>query len=161
MGVGCGCGCDAHDHTFDRGAKLRFYGLIFKGFNIFFTGNYDSPTGGWSNNKHANNFFCSANREKKSEGFRFFIHDAEHSLMDEASAGPGIGLYENRVDIGDRSGFYQMYVGSIDDFHPQWLHYKLSKNEEYRIRFANRAWNQLTGDGIFTPESNEMRFKDR
>jgi hypothetical protein len=135
--------------------------LIDYMMNIFFTGNYDSPTGGWSNNKHANNFFAAGNREKKSEGFRFFIHDAEHSLMNEASAGPGIGLYENRADIGDRSGSYRMNVSSISDFHPQWLHYKLSKNEEYRVRFANRAWNQLTGNGIFTQDQNTERFNKR
>ncbi|MDA3822809.1 MAG: chitobiase/beta-hexosaminidase C-terminal domain-containing protein [Bacteroidales bacterium] len=135
--------------------------LIDYMMNIIFTGNYDSPTGGWSNNKQANNFFASGNREKKNEGFRFFIHDAEHSLMNEASSGPGIGLYENRADIGDRSGSYQMKVYSIDNFHPQWLHYKLSKNEEYRVRFADHAWKQLTGDGIFTQEQNTQRFNKR
>lgn len=135
--------------------------LIDYVMNIFFTGNYDSPTGGWSDNKKANNFFTIVNREKKNVGAKSFIHDAEHSLMDEASAGPGIGLYENRADIGDRAGSYQMNVSSISSFHPQWLHYKLSKNEEYRIRFANHAWQQLTGDGIFTQEKNEERLNTR
>ncbi len=135
--------------------------LIDYMMNIFFTGNYDSPTGGWSDNKRANNMYGITNREKKSEGFMFFIHDAEHALMNEASSGPGIGLYENRVDIGDRSGSYQMSVSVIDNFHPQWVHYKLSKNAEYRIRFANRAWKQLTGDGIFTQEQNEERLNKR
>jgi hypothetical protein len=135
--------------------------LIDYMMNIIFTGNYDAPTGGWSDNKQANNFFAIGNREKKNVGFRFFIHDAEHSLMNEASAGPGIGLYENRADIGDRTGSYRMNVASIDDFHPQWLHYKLSKNAEYRVRYADHAWKQLTGNGIFTPESNTERFNNR
>jgi len=135
--------------------------LIDYMMNIIFTGNYDAPTGGWSDNKSANNFFAIGNREKKNVGFRFFIHDAEHSLMNEASAGPGIGLYENRADIGDRSGSYRMYVDHIDNFHPQWLHYKLSKNAEYRQRFADHAWEQLSGNGIFTRERNTERFNNR
>jgi hypothetical protein len=135
--------------------------LIDYMLNIFFTGNYDSPTGGWSNNKGVNNMYAITNREDKSEGFRFFIHDAEHSLMNEASAGPGIGLYENRANIGDRTGSYQMRVTEFRNFHSQWLHYKLSKNEEYRVRFANRAWKQLTKNGIFTPEQNTERFNKR
>jgi len=135
--------------------------LIDYMINIIFTGNYDSPTGAWSGNKHSNNMYAITNREEKNVGFKFFIHDAEHSLMDEASAGPGIGLYENRANIGDRTDNYRMVVTEFKHFHSQWLHYKLSKNKEYRLRFANRAWKQLSGNGIFTQGQNTERFNKR
>lgn len=135
--------------------------LIDYMINIIYTGNYDSPVSAWGGNKHPNNFYAIGNRERKSEGFKFFVHDGEHSLMNHATAGPGIGLYENRANIGDRGGDNQMNVSSFSSFHSQWLHYKLTKNKEYRIRFANRAWEQLTGQGLFSPEVSIERFNRR
>ena len=135
--------------------------LIDYMINIIYSGNYDSPVSGWGGNKRPNNMYAITNRERKSSGFRFFIHDGEHTLMNDATAGPGIGLYENRADIGDRTGNDRMLVYEFPYFHSQWLHYKLTKNEEYRIRFANRAWQQLTGKGIFTPEVSTERFNRR
>lgn len=135
--------------------------LIDYMINIIYTGNYDSPVSAWGGNKRPNNFYAITNRERKAEGFKFFIHDGEHTLMNDATAGPGIGLYENRANIGDRTGNDRMNVSDFTAFHSQWLHYKLSKNEEYRLRFANRAWEHLSGNGIFTPESATERFNRR
>lgn len=135
--------------------------LIDYMINVIYSGNYDSPVSAWGGNKRPNNFYAIANRERKSEGFRFFIHDGEHTLMNDPTAGPGVGLYENRANIGDRSGDDQMIVTGFDSFHSQWLHYKLTKNKEYRVRFANRAWEHLTGEGIFTPEISTERFNRR
>ncbi|MFH0759685.1 MAG: CotH kinase family protein [Bacteroidota bacterium] len=129
--------------------------------NIFYTGNYDSPVSKFGNNKSPNNIFAITNREDKSSGFKFFIHDGEHTLMTGPSEGPGIGLYENRANIGDITGQYQMVVTNLNQFHTQWLHYKLTKNAEYRIRFANRAWEQLTGTGIFSPDQCIERMNKR
>ncbi len=129
--------------------------------NIFYTGNYDSPVSKFGNNKSPNNMFAITNREDKSSGFKFFIHDGEHTMMTGASEGPGIGLYENRANIGDITGQYQMVVNSLNQFHTQWLHYKLAKNAEYRIRFADRAWDQLSGNGIFSPGQCTERLNKR
>ncbi len=135
--------------------------LIDYMINIIYSGNYDSPVSAWGGNKSPNNMYAITNREKKTFGFKFFIHDGEHTLMNDATSGPGIGLYENRANIGDRTGYDRMEVTSFSRFHSQWLHYKLSKNEEYRIRFASRAWEQLTGNGIFTLEKCTERFNSR
>jgi len=135
--------------------------LIDYMINIIYSGNYDSPVSAWGGNKSPNNMYAITNREKKTFGFKFFIHDGEHSLMNDATAGPGIGLYENRANLGDRTGSDRMEVTSFNRFHSQWLHYKLSKNEEYRIRFASRAWDQLSGNGIFTLDKLRERFNNR
>ena len=135
--------------------------LIDYMINIIYSGNYDSPVSAWGGNKRPNNMYAITNHERKSSGFKFFIHDGEHTLMNDATAGPGIGINENRANIGDKTGSEQMIVSGFDSFHSQWLHYKLTKNEEYRIRFANRAWQQLTGKGIFTPEVSTERFNSR
>ncbi len=116
---------------------------------IFYGGNFDSPVSKFGSNQGPNNFYCIKNRERDREGFKFFIHDAEHTLLAYA-ASPGIGVNENRVNIGNIDGDYKMLVSNFDRFHPQWLHYKLTDNKKYRLRFADRAYKYLYNDGILT-----------
>lgn len=120
----------------------------------FYSGNFDSPISKFRGNKQANNFYTIYNRANKTQGFIFFAHDAEHSLMTDAVS-PGIGIDENRVEPEG------MDVASFDDFHPQWLHHKLTQNAEYRQRFADRAYVHLFNDGVFTPNACVQRFKAR
>ena len=127
---------------------------------IFYTGNFDAPTASFMMNKRANNFYAIDNRIDKSEGFTFYAHDAEHSLFDEPH-NPGIGLYEDRVSIGERTDNMKMEVNDLTVFHPQWLHYKLSVNPEYRTRFADRAWKHLSDGGALSPEKSLERVNKR
>jgi hypothetical protein len=134
--------------------------LIDYMLTIFYTGNFDAPTSSFGQNKGPNNFYAIYNREDNSKGFVFLNHDAEHSMMVDP-AWPGIGLNENRVNIGDLTDGNQMTVSSLSAFHPQWLHYQLSKNAEYRFRFADRATMHLTGNGALTENENLQRFNTR
>jgi hypothetical protein len=127
---------------------------------IFYTGNFDSPTAVFMQNKKANNFYAIDNREDDSKGFTFYVHDAEHALFDEAH-NPGIGLYEDRVNIGTRNDALRMEVSDLTRFHPQWLHFKLSENFEYRIRFADRAWKHFSDGGVFSPDNSLERINKR
>jgi len=88
--------------------------------NIFYTGNFDSPTSAYGENQGPNNFYTIYNRKDKSNGFKFFVHDAEHVMMINPT-GPGIGINENRVEP------VNMNVGDFYSFHPQWLHHKLTQ----------------------------------
>jgi hypothetical protein len=127
---------------------------------IFYTGNFDTPTSSFGNNKGCNNFFAIDNRNDRSKGFTFYAHDAEHSLFDEAHS-PGIGLYEDRVNIGSRTDYLKMDVSGFSSFHPQWLHYKLSSNSEYRLRFADRAYMFFQEGGAFSSERSLARINER
>jgi hypothetical protein len=127
---------------------------------IFYTGNFDSPSSSFFSNKMGNNFFCIDDRTDKSSGFVFFSHDAEHSLFDEAHS-PGTGINEDRVNIAQRTDNLKMEVNEFADFHPQWLHYKLSFNKEYRARFADRAYRSLKTGGVFSPERALERLNKR
>ncbi len=119
---------------------------------IFYTGNMDGPVSEPLNNKQPNNFYAIYNRENHLNGFRFFCHDAEHSLLD---------VNDNRVSLENRPEDYRMVVNEFKEFHPQWLHYKLSFNSEYRLRFSDRAYEYLTNGGILTPEATLNRFNAR
>ena len=118
---------------------------------IFYAGNFDAPCSKFGSNASPHNFYSVYNRNGQ-DGFKFFIHDAEHTLLPQ-EASPGIGLYENRVNIGDISGNYRMNVGSFYYFHPQWLHYKLSDSKEYRLRFADHVYKYFFNNGLFTPDT--------
>ena len=127
---------------------------------IFYTGNFDGPSSSFMENKGANNFYAIDNREDNSRGFTFYTHDAEISLFDEAQY-MGIGLLEDRVNIGTRTDSLRMEVYGFEKFHPQWLHFKLSANPEYRIRFADRAWKHLSAGGVFSPAKALERINKR
>lgn len=125
--------------------------LIDYMINIFFTGNYDSPVSRFFSNAKPNNMYAITNHTNKSEGFRFFAHDSEHTLFE---------VDENRVNLADLSS-KTMDVTESKYFHTQWLHHKLSENEEYRLRFADRAAQQLNLGGVFDADACLSRFNAR
>jgi hypothetical protein len=124
---------------------------------IFYSGNYDAPVSAWGGNDMPNNFFAIFNRENKSLGYKFVAHDSEHCLFVDG-VNIGVGLEENRVNIGTNG---KMKINRLLDFNPQWLHYKLSFNEEYRLRFADRASKYLSEGGLLSPERTEQLFQKR
>lgn len=128
--------------------------LIDYMITIFYTGNFDSPTTAFGGNQGPNNFYAIKKRDDRTNGFVFFAHDAEHSMMIDPIS-PGTGLYENRVEIPN------MNVSSFQSFHPQWLHQKLTVNAEYRQRFADRVYRHLFNDGVYTPAQAQARFLKR
>lgn len=129
---------------------------------IFHTANYDAPISKFFSNNQANNFFAVRNHVAQDKGFVFFLHDSEHSLMADKVAAT-MGIDEDRVNIGvqggatDRNGApseaFRMNVTDSRQFNPQWLHFKLTENAQYRTRFAARAHALLDGDGKFNQAS--------
>ena len=78
-------------------------------------------------------------------GFRFFVHDAEWTLMDEnvSRLGP--------FPAGDSYG----------ESNPQWIHQQLMYNARYRRLFADRAYSLLANGGALTEESMFERVNAR
>ncbi len=131
--------------------------LIDYMLTIFYAGNFDAPVSKFFGNRSPNNFFAINDRTDKRKGFTFLIHDAEHTLLADPVS-PGVGLIENRVNIGTISS-NRMEVTSFNKFHPQWLHFKLSENEEYRMKFADHVYKHFFNGGALTSPQNIARFK--
>lgn len=112
----------------------------------FLAGDYDGPISNFGNNQSINNFYCIYNRNG-AEGFKFFKHDAEHTLRD----------YEWGYD---RTGPFPAGA-SFNQFNPQWLHQKLVENPNYRTRFADHVYKHFFDNGALTPEANQTRFLSR
>lgn len=127
---------------------------------IFYSGNFDGPMSKFLKNKVPNNFYAIDDRDDKSKGFTFYAHDNEHTLFDEPHP-PGTGINENRVNIGTLTDEYKLEIKEFSGFNPQWLHFKLSDNAEYRKRFADRAYNHFQKEGVFSPDSALARLKPR
>lgn len=123
---------------------------------IFYTGNFDAPVSAFYGDDMPNNYYALYNRNDKTKGFRFLAHDSEHSLF--VNAVYGAGIQENRVNIGTNG---RMSITKMTDFNPQWLHYKLSKNPEYKVRFIDRAYRELNTGGKLTPDFTSKLYQYR
>lgn len=111
---------------------------------IFWGGNLDAPISSFGDNRNPNNFHAIRPRDGRF-GFRFFIWDAEHTLLD-----PG----ENRLGpfrTGDT-------VGTSS---PQWLWQQCLENPEFRLRVADRVQRHFGAGGVLEPKSVTDRFVAR
>jgi hypothetical protein len=118
---------------------------------IYYAGNFDAPVSAWGGNEYPNNIYCIYNRLGR-QGFLYFCHDSEHTLMDQR--------YSEHSDYGyDRTGPYP--GGSRDTFNPQWLHQRLSENAEYRLQFADRVYRHFFNHGALTRDASRARFAAR
>ncbi len=112
----------------------------------FFAGDFDGPISGFRNNESPNNFYAIYNRVNP-DGFKFFRHDAEHTL------------FFNNWGI-DRTGPFPAGQKFVDS-NPQWIHQKLSVNKNYRLRFADRVYKHFYNEGALTLEKNKERINKR
>lgn len=119
---------------------------------IFYTGNFDAPISAFMGNQGVNNFYALYNRNG-SAGFKFFQHDAEHTLMDPN--------HSEHWDYGlDRTGPYNFGSGE-NNFNPQWFHERLSANAEYRVLFSDHVYKHFFNNGALTPAASQQRLLNR
>ncbi len=109
---------------------------------IFYDGDRDAPISNFLGNTRTNNWFGVRNRNGE-EGFRYFVHDAEHIM----SRG-----------MTDRTGPYPC-GDQFQYSNPQWIHQQLVANPEYRLRFADHAHKHLFNNGLLTADAAVARFE--
>ncbi|HDQ44149.1 MAG TPA: T9SS type A sorting domain-containing protein, partial [bacterium] len=125
--------------------------LICYMISVYYTGDFDSPISAFSGNTAINNLFALYNRARQ-DGFKFFRHDAEHSLFLQEGGIPGAGI--------DRTGPYRCGE-TRDQFNPQWLHQQLANHPVYRLRFADWVYRFFFDGGALTPEAVTRRLEER
>ncbi|MCH6256613.1 lamin tail domain-containing protein [Puniceicoccaceae bacterium K14] len=94
-----------------------------------------------------NNLYAIYNRVNP-DGFKWFQHDCEHSL-------------DTNRDLDLTGPFQHENFTLLKYFNAQTLHEKLSINEEYRIRFADRVFKHMYNGGALVRENCEARFDSR
>jgi len=111
----------------------------------YYVGDPDGPVSAWA--LVCNNFYGIYNRVHP-DGFKFFRHDAEHSLWD---------LNESRLFAAST-----LAVGrTFNNSNPLWLHTHLILHPEYRMRFADRVYKYFFNGGGLTPQPCIDRFMAR
>ncbi|MCL5280695.1 MAG: CotH kinase family protein, partial [Planctomycetes bacterium] len=111
----------------------------------YYVGDPDGPVSAWA--LVGNNFYGIYNRVHP-DGFKFFRHDAEHSLYD---------VQESRLLAATT-----IAVGSsFNQSNPLWMHTHLMVHPEYRMRFADRVYKYFFDDGVLTPKACTDRFNAR
>lgn len=94
-----------------------------------------------------NNMYAIYNR-LNPDGFKWIQHDSEHSLdTSRALDFTGPFTHENFT--------------LAKYFNPMTLHEKLSVNEEYKLKFADRVYKHLQNDGVMTLANSEARLDYR
>ncbi len=111
-----------------------------------FVGDFDGPISNFRGNESPNNFYAIFNRVNP-DGFKFFRHDAEHTLF----------LHDWGID---RTGPFPAGQNFLDS-NPQWIHQKLSENAQYRFRFADRIYKHFFNNGVLTYQRNIARLEKR
>jgi hypothetical protein len=115
--------------------------LIVYMINILYGGNLDAPISAFLGNERVNNFFAVRDRTGRT-GFKYFLHDSEHTLRD---------VNENR------NGPWP--AGSLFEYsNPQWIHQRLMANAEYRMRFADLVQRYMYYDGSLSIGASQNRF---
>ncbi len=110
----------------------------------FWMGNLDGATSAFLGNDRANNWSGTRQRvNNPRQGFRFFVHDFEHTMFNPNE---------------DRTGPYPSTNESNFSFsNPLFLHQDLTGNAEYRMRWADRVHRHLFDDGVLTAQAWEQR----
>ncbi len=119
--------------------------LIDYMLTIYFSGDKDAPITAFHGNNDLNNMYCIINRVNP-DGFKFIRHDGEHTF----------GNGEN-----NRTGPYEAMDGSFSYFNPQTLHQQLVANDEYKMRFADRAYQHVYNDGVLSNDKMESLLNIR
>jgi hypothetical protein len=130
---------------------------------IFYTANDDAPVSGflwenvagnWYNFIQPNNFFVAYNHEDP-DGFKFILHDSEHTL----NCGVGwIGQGESLLKYDYPSYDPGHFPDGIDDANPYQYFYLLTSNSDFLAKLADRIQEETTGDGALTDAACLARY---
>ena len=100
--------------------------------------NFYGGNGDWDQNN------VRAMRRKPNGVWHFFCHDSERAGLNAGSGSLTINVTNKNTSRG-----------------PTEMHQRLSRNEDYRIRFADRVQKHLFGDGVLTPENAKALWQAR
>lgn len=104
---------------------------------IIYGGNLDAPISNFLGNSSPNNWYGMRNRTGRA-GFRFFAHDAEHTLLNVNE---------------DRTGPFSAGDSSVTKSNPQWIWQKLAANAEFRILAADHIHRHFFNGGVLAAAS--------
>lgn len=128
----------------DYPVLLDIDNLIDYMIQVFYDGDRDAPISWFLSENKPNNWYGIRSRVG-DRGFRYFVHDAEHTLS------RGLPSRVGPFPAGDQFQYSN----------PQWIHQELMAHPDYRLRFADHVQKRLFGSGLLTPTNAIERFRQR
>ncbi|MCP5522541.1 MAG: lamin tail domain-containing protein [Verrucomicrobiales bacterium] len=113
---------------------------------ILYGGNLDAPISNFLSNTRPNNYYGVRHQDGLSGGFKFFVHDAEHTLLD---------VNQNRL------GPWSAGATDLSYSNPQWIWQQMWDNPEFRIRCADHIHRYFFNAGVLTPAACRKSFDQR
>ncbi len=110
------------------------------------SGNLDGCVSAFLGEQRGNNWFASRMRvNNPRQGFRFFVHDFEHTMLN---------VWEDRTGPFTNAAESQFVYSN-----PMFLHQDLTGNLEYRMRWADRIHHHMFGPGKLTAAAWQARVQ--
>ncbi|MGV3533911.1 MAG: lamin tail domain-containing protein, partial [Chthoniobacteraceae bacterium] len=106
-------------------------------------GNLDAPTSAFLNNERPNNWFGVRDRTASSTGFKFVLHDSEHTLRNVNEDRTGPWPAGNSAIQGNNAFSYSS---------PQTIWQQLLHSPEFRMLVADRVQKHCFNGGVLTPQ---------
>ncbi len=119
---------------------------------IYWGGNLDAPISNFMGNWGPNNWFGVRDRTGAHGGFRFVLHDSEHTLLN---------LYEDRTGPWPAGSSAQQGDAAFSKSSPQYVFQQCIHAREFKALFADRVQRHMFHEGALTPAAVTALFDAR
>jgi hypothetical protein len=109
---------------------------------VFWGGNLDAPISNFLGNESPNNWFGVRDRTGAHGGFKFILHDSEHTLLN---------VNENRTGPWPAGSTAIQGAGALGKSSPQYIFQQAIYAQEFRSLFADRTYRHCFNNGVLTP----------
>jgi hypothetical protein len=123
---------------------------------IYWSGNLDAAVSNFFSNDRGNNWFGVRDRTGASGGFRFILHDSEHTLRDV-----NVNRLGTSTGIGWQAGDTrrQAYQTALNGSTPQYICTQLLQySPDFSALWADRVYRHLFNNGALTPAVSQARL---
>ena len=124
-------------------------GLVDYNLCIYWSGNLDAAISAFLGNNNPNNWFGFRDRTGAHGGFRFVLHDSEHTLLN---------VNENRTGPWPAGSTASQGANAYPRSSPQYIFQQLIKAQQFKMLFADRVYKHFANGGALTPTAALARF---
>jgi hypothetical protein len=117
---------------------------------IYWGGNLDAAISAFLSNEAPNNWFGFRDRTGAHGGFRFVLHDSEHTLLNVNEDRTGPWIAGSSAAQGAGTAFSKST--------PQYLFQQCIYAQQFRTLFADRVFKHFNNGGALSPTAATARF---
>ena len=116
---------------------------------VYWGGNLDAAISNFLGNGAPNNWFGVRDRTGAHGGFRFMLHDSEHTLLN---------VNEDRTGPWPAGSTASQGSAALSYSSPQYIFQQCTYSQEFKMLFADRVFKHFNYSGALTPAAATTRF---